>query len=145
TSYDRSLVVACGSGAGFSLSFIMSQLVSAEKTAGNKMQVIIATRDAALIEWFERSEEHTSELQSRFDLVCRLLLEKKKKICSYLLLFFLPSSVPALSQSHTLSLHDALPIYFLRPESCCCMWVRGRFLTFFHHVPARQRREDCRE
>src|SRR5699024_11570415 len=28
----------------------------------------------------ERSEEHTSELQSRFDLVCRLLLEKKKDI-----------------------------------------------------------------
>src|SRR3712207_8478433 len=27
----------------------------------------------------ERSEEHTSELQSRQDLVCRLLLEKKKK------------------------------------------------------------------
>src|SRR5699024_11998292 len=36
--------------------------------------------------WFDvpgvaamRSEEHTSELQSRFDLVCRLLLEKKKE------------------------------------------------------------------
>src|SRR6267378_4494042 len=28
-----------------------------------------------------RSEEHTSELQSRRDLVCRLLLEKKKKPC----------------------------------------------------------------
>src|SRR5204862_5665186 len=28
---------------------------------------------------FGRSEEHTSELQSRRDLVCRLLLEKKKK------------------------------------------------------------------
>src|SRR2546422_1106644 len=28
---------------------------------------------------FERSEEHTSELQSRLHLVCRLLLEKKKK------------------------------------------------------------------
>src|SRR5438105_6182196 len=27
----------------------------------------------------DRSEEHTSELQSRVDLVCRLLLEKKKK------------------------------------------------------------------
>src|SRR5699024_12380799 len=27
-----------------------------------------------------RSEEHTSELQSRFDLVCRLLLEKKKQL-----------------------------------------------------------------
>src|SRR5699024_12731410 len=32
------------------------------------------------ISWISgfRSEEHTSELQSRFDLVCRLLLEKKK-------------------------------------------------------------------
>src|SRR5699024_11816777 len=29
-----------------------------------------------------RSEEHTSELQSRFDLVCRLLLEKKKSPCA---------------------------------------------------------------
>src|SRR5690349_24178765 len=29
-----------------------------------------------------RSEEHTSELQSRRDLVCRLLLEKKKKTTS---------------------------------------------------------------
>src|SRR5207249_8502505 len=29
-----------------------------------------------------RSEEHTSELQSRFDLVCRLLLEKKKHLPS---------------------------------------------------------------
>src|SRR5438105_15862275 len=29
---------------------------------------------------FPRSEEHTSELQSRVDLVCRLLLEKKKKL-----------------------------------------------------------------
>src|SRR5206468_12529474 len=29
--------------------------------------------------WRQRSEEHTSELQSRSDLVCRLLLEKKKQ------------------------------------------------------------------
>src|SRR5438067_9564045 len=34
-----------------------------------------------LLRW--RSEEHTSELQSRFDLVCRLLLEKKKEIALY--------------------------------------------------------------
>src|SRR5699024_12057415 len=32
-----------------------------------------------LTEMNQRSEEHTSELQSRFDLVCRLLLEKKNK------------------------------------------------------------------
>src|SRR5438067_7003283 len=36
-----------------------------------------ATRNARLAV-AARSEEHTSELQSRFDLVCRLLLEKKK-------------------------------------------------------------------
>src|SRR5438309_9792361 len=33
----------------------------------------------AIIPKRERSEEHTSELQSQFHLVCRLLLEKKKK------------------------------------------------------------------
>src|SRR3989442_16041104 len=32
----------------------------------------------------DRSEEHTSELQSRPHLVCRLLLEKKKKECAVL-------------------------------------------------------------
>src|SRR6201985_4034743 len=31
------------------------------------------------VEGCERSEEHTSELQSQFHIVCRLLLEKKKK------------------------------------------------------------------
>src|SRR2546422_8448601 len=34
---------------------------------------------ASLDEYHRRSEEHTSELQSRLHLVCRLLLEKKKK------------------------------------------------------------------
>src|SRR5690349_24234148 len=36
-------------------------------------------RQPELREALHRSEEHTSELQSRRDLVCRLLLEKKKK------------------------------------------------------------------
>src|SRR5438067_10281898 len=39
--------------------------------------------------YFDRSEEHTSELQSRFDLVCRLLLEKKKYVAT-LQLYELP-------------------------------------------------------
>src|SRR5699024_12216971 len=46
------------------------------------MSPLPAARAAARRLSFEgngRSEEHTSELQSRFDLVCRLLLEKKKK------------------------------------------------------------------
>src|SRR3712207_7404349 len=37
----------------------------------------------------DRSEEHTSELQSRQYLVCRLLLEKKKKIYEYQSLKFI--------------------------------------------------------
>src|SRR5699024_12551034 len=39
----------------------------------------IYIRAGASVTILDRSEEHTSELQSRFDLVCRLLLEKKKK------------------------------------------------------------------
>src|SRR4029077_21298257 len=35
-------------------------------------------RNARAVEW-SRSEEHTSELQSHLNLVCRLLLEKKEK------------------------------------------------------------------
>src|SRR5437867_1438117 len=45
----------------------------------------------------ERSEEHTSELQSPYDLVCRLLLEKKKKnntVLAGLPVLFLYSAVP---------------------------------------------------
>src|SRR3712207_6993989 len=37
--------------------------------------------------WTARSEEHTSELQSRQYLVCRLLLEKKKNKTHYVYLF----------------------------------------------------------
>src|SRR2546422_3489563 len=41
-------------------------------------------RGLAFLAYRPRSEEHTSELQSRLHLVCRLLLEKKKKkIYSY--------------------------------------------------------------
>src|SRR5260370_34857103 len=36
-------------------------------------------QQAYRVEFFGRSEEHTSELQSHLNLVCRLLLEKKKK------------------------------------------------------------------
>src|SRR6266508_2611067 len=76
-----------------------------------------------------RSEEHTSELQSRGHLVCRLLLEKKKTetsadlilkkaharlaeverdINEMMLFFFFIDT--ATTEIYTLSLHDALPI-----------------------------------
>ena len=42
-------------------------------------EAVIEVRDEPTIYNVPRSEEHTSELQSRENLVCRLLLEKKKK------------------------------------------------------------------
>src|SRR2546430_8413341 len=53
--------------------------------AGPKLEVDAGQRDCAVfisivkIPHGDRSEEHTSELQSQSNLVCRLLLEKKKK------------------------------------------------------------------
>src|SRR2546422_8045753 len=41
--------------------------------------LVLALEDAVALAHRGRSEEHTSELQSRLHLVCRLLLEKKKK------------------------------------------------------------------
>src|SRR5207247_2507014 len=54
-----------------------AQLLAQESTSTGKTET---TRDFTAREALRRSEEHTSELQSRVDLVCRLLLEKKK-IC----------------------------------------------------------------
>src|SRR2546429_889739 len=45
---------------------------------GRKLCCVARSRDAAGGRGACRSEEHTSELQSRLHLVCRLLLEKKK-------------------------------------------------------------------
>src|SRR5207249_10624988 len=53
---------------------------SRARSAGRALRALDRARRAAGGGWPDRSEEHTSELQSRFDLVCRLLLEKKKKV-----------------------------------------------------------------
>src|SRR2546422_7443584 len=55
---------------------VVKVLIAGGGTGGHLMPALAlaqALRDAG------RSEEHTSELQSRLHLVCRLLLEKKKK------------------------------------------------------------------
>src|SRR5690554_228171 len=62
-----------------------------------------------------RSEEHTSELQSRPHLVCRLLLEKKKQPrraapCRHSACAASRPDSSATTAIPTLSLHDALPI-----------------------------------
>src|SRR5438067_9356636 len=48
-----------------------------QRNGANKMRGALFAN--FILHFAQRSEEHTSELQSRFDLVCRLLLEKKKK------------------------------------------------------------------
>src|SRR2546425_68556 len=72
------------------------------------------TRTWLKIKVNQRSEEHTSELQSLAYLVCRLLLEKKKKKntqnISHTLFFFFFFNDTATTEIYTLSLHDALPI-----------------------------------
>src|SRR5699024_12213653 len=49
------------------------------KARANLLRQILTIGNKSNVWPLARSEEHTSELQSRFDLVCRLLLEKKKK------------------------------------------------------------------
>src|SRR2546429_1128352 len=78
-----------------------------------------------------RSEEHTSELQSRLHLVCRLLLEKKKKECTSVYRITIPTTDPSrletmfvwLSTSHaflvrSVGVHNwcsTLPVHRLDP------------------------------
>src|SRR5256884_4805959 len=60
----------------------LQQQTSAKNCGGHRQRLLdIATRQ--LRESSVRSEEHTSELQSRLHLVCRLLLEKKKIVCEH--------------------------------------------------------------
>src|SRR5256884_3643609 len=75
-----------GFGAGYAVAFAFQQNLQAFSNLG----FVVDDEDGALrhgrLSWprgtprgTKRSEEHTSELQSRLHLVCRLLLEKKKK------------------------------------------------------------------
>src|SRR3712207_7168302 len=56
-----------------------------EALAGETDRAVRVDQTPQVVATGERSEEHTSELQSRQYLVCRLLLEKKKIHTSYVL------------------------------------------------------------
>src|SRR5260221_8936776 len=74
TTLFRSRIAQCAHFAGdFKQSAqLLTSLASDPRVAADE-QLSTATRGS------DRSEEHTSELQSHSDLVCRLLLEKKKR------------------------------------------------------------------
>src|SRR5947207_8750553 len=75
-------VVPCEIGRGVHEGHHVLQLVAEAVTAARLIKGRAAPHPAAesLVKQPARSEEHTSELQSHSDLVCRLLLEKKKQV-----------------------------------------------------------------
>src|SRR5260370_25650370 len=81
-----------------SMSFMSIALVWQAQIIDNQREVI---RWLERFKFGGRSEEHTSELQSHLNLVCRLLLEKKKEhVCTPVTLEFrMPPSVPKNQQS----------------------------------------------
>src|SRR2546430_7245749 len=56
-----------------------SCISSARRVGSGSLIAVARSTVRARSTWPRRSEEHTSELQSQSNLVCRLLLEKKKK------------------------------------------------------------------
>src|SRR5439155_8415970 len=71
----RSVLAVLPTGAGKSLCFQLPALMTAGLTLVVSPLISLMQDQVGAL----RSEEHTSELQSRGHLVCRLLLEKKKK------------------------------------------------------------------
>src|SRR5689334_24310784 len=65
--------------APFSCCFRCSSTRESVRRCSGRSELPVNRCNAGLANVERRSEEHTSELQSQFHLVCRLLLEKKKK------------------------------------------------------------------
>src|SRR2546428_6173232 len=79
TTLFRSIIRAAGSAA-FLLLHVVLCIGPLCRLDSRFLPLLYNRRHLGVVTF--RSEEHTSELQSRSDLVCRLLLEKKKKITS---------------------------------------------------------------
>src|SRR5438309_6464008 len=73
---ESSCLMTVGAGSSPILRLRSAQATSLAATTRTRKQETLITRWGVRV---VRSEEHTSELQSQFHLVCRLLLEKKKK------------------------------------------------------------------
>src|SRR2546422_6485470 len=76
---------ACRSKSAFSSATFPASIFEKSRTSSTRPSITrdelrrVCSMSACSRESWVRSEEHTSELQSRLHLVCRLLLEKKKK------------------------------------------------------------------
>src|SRR5260370_20459260 len=77
--------------------FPYTTLFRSERSAWRGLRIspeFRSQRQHLATEYVGRSEEHTSELQSHLNLVCRLLLEKKKEACAA------PSAASTLHSGH---------------------------------------------
>src|SRR2546429_4644460 len=72
---ERRRLYILPTGTGVAFAALLFLMLIAGLNYGNSLALFLTF----LLGAFARSEEHTSELQSRLHLVCRLLLEKKKK------------------------------------------------------------------
>src|SRR3712207_7087233 len=79
TTLFRSVRLCAASGAAVAVLRPGERRLALGATAGGLSAWFATFREADVDDVRLRSEEHTSELQSRQYLVCRLLLEKKKK------------------------------------------------------------------
>src|SRR5690349_25009566 len=77
TRRSSDLVLCSGSSDAPTRAFAVTTRARIEMMRST-LNICEAQRSGAVVTVLSRSEEHTSELQSRRDLVCRLLLEKKK-------------------------------------------------------------------
>src|SRR5690606_41845497 len=72
-AFHRAVTLASSSAVGG----VAASFSSSSSTASSTCRSVTSAGWIAVMENVSRSEEHTSELQSRENLVCRLLLEKK--------------------------------------------------------------------
>src|SRR5438034_8739441 len=72
-------LLPAGQALSVNTAYLIISLVSTNSVSGNPILLQRPMTELQMRLLLPRSEEHTSELQSHSDLVCRLLLEKKKR------------------------------------------------------------------
>src|SRR5437868_11214447 len=91
----------------FPYTTLFRSLQQMEELPINIHWMVVQIKAATYLQAYQRSEEHTSELQSRFDLVCRLLLEKKNRISNC----HLRHTNSTLHEAAMLAINDHAPVF----------------------------------
>src|SRR5690349_22676317 len=79
TLFRSGMIARAGAAVSQANNVIRALIILAPVISADETPIRVGPGPKSRKRYLLRSEEHTSELQSRRDLVCRLLLEKKKK------------------------------------------------------------------